>query len=68
MERGQAMMIRVMYHDGNTEMVRPPLLNLLIQRKRIQKFRRDNGWSVLGQDPLRGNQDKNYTGPERRAV
>ncbi len=32
------MMIRVMYPDGKTEMVRPPLLNLLIKRQRIPMF------------------------------
>ena len=61
------MMIRVMYPDGKTEMVRPPLLKLLIERGRIQQFRRDHGWSVLGQDPLRRNQNSDYSGPERRA-
>jgi hypothetical protein len=57
-----------MYPDGKTEMVRPPLLELLIKRERIQQFRRDNGWSVLGQDPVRLHKSKDYTGPERRAV
>ena len=61
------MMIRVMYPDGKTEMVRPPLLKLLIERERISKFRRDSGWSVLGQDPLRHEQWENYLGPERRS-
>jgi len=61
------MMIRVMYPDGKTEMVRPPLLNLLIKRERIQQFRRANGWSVIGQDPIRLNQSSDYPGPERRA-
>lgn len=60
------MMIRVMYPDGKTEMVRPPLLDLLIKRERIQQFRRDNGWSVLGQDPLRRSQLNDYQGAERR--
>jgi hypothetical protein len=61
------MLIRVMYQDGKTEMVRPPLLQLLIQRGRIQKFRRDYGWTVVGQDPLRSNQMTDYQGPERRS-
>lgn len=61
------MMIRVMYPDGKTEMVRPPLLALLIKRERIQQFRRDNGWSVLGKDPIRQHQARDYPGPERRA-
>lgn len=60
------MMIRVMYPDGKTEMVRPPLLKLLIERQRIQQFRRDDGWALLGQDPIRSKQPSVYDGPERR--
>ena len=60
------MMIRVRYGDGQTEMVRPPLLNLLIERKRISEFRRAQGWAELGRDPIRQNQIENYRGPERR--
>jgi hypothetical protein len=61
------MMIRVMYADGKTEMVRPPLLKLLIERERIRQFRRDKGWAVLGEDPLRRAQMHDYRGPERRS-
>lgn len=60
------MMIRVMYPDGKTEMVRPPLLNLLIERKRIRQFRREQGWVVLGEAPLRGKGAADYHGTERR--
>lgn len=60
------MMIRVMYSDGKTEMVRPPLLKMLIERRRIQQFRRDHGWATLGQDPIRQHQVHDYQGLERR--
>lgn len=61
------MMIRVRYQDGKTEMVRPPLLNLLIERRRIVQFRRDHGWAELGRDPIRQSQVANYQGTERRS-
>lgn len=60
------MMIRVMYPDGKTEMVRPPLLRLLLERGRISKFRREEGWAVVGEAPLRRHQNLSYVGPERR--
>ena len=47
------MMVRVMYHDGMTEMVRSPVLQHLIETGKIFKFRRSNGWAVLGVDPIR---------------
>lgn len=60
------MKICVRYPDGRTELVRPPLLTLLIERKGIQAFQRQSGWVTLGQDPIRQNGLAGYPGPERR--
>lgn len=60
------MMIRVMYHDGNTEMVRQPLLRHLISSGKIHKFRRSDGWATLGVDPVRENKKAPYRGEDRR--
>jgi len=60
------MMIRVMYHNGQTEMVRPPLLRHLISTGKIRKFRRADGWATLGVDKLRDNGTTLYEGKERR--
>ena len=60
------MMIRVMYHDGKTEMVRQPLLRHLITTRKIQKFRRDDGWVTLGIDQIREKKRKPYSGADRR--
>jgi hypothetical protein len=60
------MMIRVKYPNGNTEMVRPPLLRHLINSNKISEFRRSDGWVVLGQDRLRSAKGVDYAGKERR--
>ena len=60
------MMIRVMYHDGKTEMVRQPLLRHLITTGKIQKFRRNDGWVTVGVDPIRHKKRQPYNGADRR--
>lgn len=60
------MMIRVMYHDGKTEMVRRPLLRHLIATGKIQKFRRNDGWVTIGLDRIREGKRQPYSGDERR--
>ncbi|PLX78142.1 MAG: hypothetical protein C0615_04085 [Desulfuromonas sp.] len=60
------MMVRVMYHDGMTEMVRPPVLQHLIRTGKIHKFRRSDGWAILGVDPMRTKKEFDYRGQERR--
>lgn len=60
------MKIRVMYHDGNTEMVRRQLLPHLIDTGKIQKFHRSDGWVTLGVDPVRERRRSVSHGKERR--
>ncbi len=60
------MMVRVMYHDGMTEMVRPPVLQHLIETGKIHKFRRSDGWAILGVDPIRAGMKARFRGEERR--
>ncbi|HKJ05424.1 MAG TPA: hypothetical protein VJ974_07505 [Geopsychrobacteraceae bacterium] len=60
------MMIRVMYHDGKTEMVRQPLLRHLIKTWDIQKFRRNDGWVLPGVDAIREHRRQPYDGKDRR--
>lgn len=59
------MMIRVRYPDGETRMVRPPLLDHLIQTRKIVEFKRQEGWVRVGVDPVRTRRI-DYHGPERR--
>ncbi len=60
------MMVRVVYHDGMTEMVRPPVLQHLIETGKIHKFRRSDGWAILGVDPVRAERQHGFRGNERR--
>jgi hypothetical protein len=60
------MMVRVMYHDGMTEMVRPPVLQHLIETGKILKFRRSDGWAIVGVDPIRAGMMHDFRGDERR--
>ncbi len=60
------MMIRVMYFDGLTEMVRPPVLQHLIETGKIMRFRRTEGWTEIGTDPVRVDIWNVYSGRERR--
>ncbi len=60
------MMVRVMYHDGMTEMVRPPVLQHLIETGKIHKFRRSDGWAILGVDPIRVLRQPGFQGEDRR--
>lgn len=60
------MMIRVMYSDGNFDIVKPGLLHRLIEQESIAGFKRSTGWIVIGRDPIRTDRTTSYSGPERR--
>jgi len=51
---------------GETYIVLKNSLNHLIQKRRIQKLRRSEGWLEIDEDQ-RKNDNPRYTGPERRA-
>jgi hypothetical protein len=60
------MMIRIMYNDGNFDIIKPGLLNALIEKEAITSFKRSDGWIVIGRDPIRRGGNRAYAGPERR--
>jgi len=60
------MLIRVMYSDGRFDMVKPNLLNNLLEQQVVTSFKRETGWAVVGRDPLRTSGRSNYRGQERR--
>lgn len=60
------MMIRVMYSDGNFDIVKPGLLDRLIEQESIAGFKRSAGWIVIGRDPIRTDRTTSYAGPDRR--
>ena len=63
------MLIRIMYKNGEFEMVKPYLLSQLLWENRVQTFKRSEGWVVVGKDPLRRDAKAlSYNRPERRAA
>lgn len=60
------MMIRVMYSDGRFDMVKPDMLDNLLDRQVVTSFKRSSGWAVVGRDATRSSSLGNYRGRERR--
>ena len=60
------MMIRVLYSDGRFDMVKPDMLDTLLNRQIVSSFKRNSGWAVVGRDAIRSSSRGNYRGIERR--
>ena len=61
------MLIRVFYTDGTFDMVKPEMLDYLLDKNKVKRFKRSTGWAVVGRDSLRSNSSSAYWGEERRA-
>lgn len=61
------MMIQVQYTDGRHDMVKPQLLDRLLDSRRLARFRRSGGWVTIGKDPVRRRRGP-YGGPDRRGA
>lgn len=62
------MLIRVMYNDGSFDMVKPNMLDNLLNQQTITSFKRNSGWAVIGRDPIRSSSRANYSGVDRRLL
>ncbi len=60
------MMIRVVYKDGEEQLVRPQVLDKLIANNGILKFERSDGWAVLGESSMRAKGVAHYPERDRR--
>ena len=60
------MMIRIFYTDGTFDMVKPKMLDYLLDKNKIKRFKRSNGWAVVGRDSIRSDSLNRYYGEERR--
>lgn len=60
------MLIPVVLNDGRQDMVKPFVLERLIETREITSFRRASGWAVIGRDPVRQGSRRIYCIPERR--
>lgn len=62
------MLIRVRYDDDRFDMVRPGILDRLLEAGKVREFRRKDGWVMPGIDNLRCRNRNDYCGPERRMM
>lgn len=60
------MMIRVLYKDNTSGMIKDYLLDELISSGKIVAFYRSSGWVAVGRDPVRKDTPHSYNGQERR--
>lgn len=60
------MLIRVKYTDNRFDMIRPEILNQLLEKGSVESFLRCDGWVMPGSGALRNANKSGYSGPERR--
>jgi hypothetical protein len=60
------MRIRAKLTTGEIVEVFPEMLENLIAANQVRLFNRDDGWVVVGRDPVRGRPCGVYQGTERR--
>lgn len=60
------MLIRVRYMDNHFDMIRPEVLNHLLEDGSVKSFLRRDGWVTPGLDHMRAKSMGGYSGPERR--
>ena len=58
--------VSVVYQDGMMGMVKPSVLQRLIDNDEIVKFQRSSGWVYPEIDPVRNRASSDYQGAERR--
>lgn len=59
------MLIKVIYHDDRHDMVKPFLLDDLIDKRKVKMFHRAGGWAIIGVSPVRKRNGK-FSGKEKR--
>jgi len=57
-----------MYSDGRFDMVKPTMLDNLLDRQAVTSFKRSSGWAVVGRDPIRSSGQSHYQGSDRRVA
>lgn len=60
------MLIRVKYADNRFDMIRPEILDHLLEDGAVNSFLRHEGWVKPGIDTLRNKSRNDYSGPDRR--
>ncbi len=64
--------IHVITRDGTYQHLTPPVLDVLLKKNHVMKFKRSSGWVVAGIDPLRVKDRREasrlFNGPDRRSA
>ena len=64
--------IHVITRDGAYQHLIPLVLEALLEKNQVMKFRRSSGWVTVGIDPLRGKDRREISrllnGPDRRSA
>jgi len=60
------MLIRVRYVDDRFDMVRPEILDSLLDAGKVREFERGDGWVIPGISNVRHMNRSGYSGIERR--
>ena len=59
-------MIRVIYRDGNEDLVTQKFLDILLYVGEVQMFQRNRNWAVVGVDTIRAKSRRVFSGEDRR--
>ena len=62
------MLIRVIYKNGKLDMVKPKMLDYLLEDDKVTGFMRSTGWVFIGSDSIRREEAEGYRGEERRGI
>ena len=64
--------IHVITRDGAYQHLTPPVLDVLLEKNHVMKFRRSSSWVTVGIDPLRVKDRREasrlFNGPDRRSA
>lgn len=64
--------IDVITRDGTYQHLAPAVLDILLEKNHVLKFRRSSGWVTVGMDPIRVKDRREasrlFDGPDRRSA
>ena len=62
-------LVHVITRDGTYQHLTPPVLDILLKKNLVMKFRRSSSWVTVGIDPIRGHDRRDVSrllnGPDR---
>lgn len=72
LQRLEQQHIHVITRDGTYQHLTPPVLDVLLEKNHVTKFKRSSGWVVAGIDPIRVKDRREasrlFNGPDRRSA